>query len=221
MGIKPNNKNKPDIYGYEMKTNSKKITFGDFSASEYAFSTINKRTKINEYNKWDNNIELTRDSYIQYFGESNKDKNNRYSWSGSCVPIYNNWNNCGQNIVINDNKDIIIKYSYSRDKRDRKSLFPEFIKKDNICIAIWKSDKMKKHINDKFNEKGFFICKKTKMTFDTICFGKTFNFEYFINGLQNKKIIFDSGMHQKNTRNYSHFRANKDFWNNLIIEEFL
>lgn len=34
MGIKHNSKNLPDLFGYEMKKNSKKITFGDFSASE-------------------------------------------------------------------------------------------------------------------------------------------------------------------------------------------
>ena len=38
MGIKHNSKNEPDINGYEMKKYSNKITLGDFSASEYAFS---------------------------------------------------------------------------------------------------------------------------------------------------------------------------------------
>ena len=38
MGIKHNSKNEPDINGYEMKKSSNKITLGDFSASEYAFS---------------------------------------------------------------------------------------------------------------------------------------------------------------------------------------
>jgi hypothetical protein len=42
MGINKNNKNKPDIFGYEMKKKSKIITFGDFSASEYLFSKKNQ-----------------------------------------------------------------------------------------------------------------------------------------------------------------------------------
>lgn len=41
MDIKHNNKNEPDLYGYEMKKNSSKISFGDFSASEYIFSSKN------------------------------------------------------------------------------------------------------------------------------------------------------------------------------------
>ena len=49
MGIKHNSKNEPDIFGYEMKKNSSKITFGDFSASEYLFSK--KREILNKLRK--------------------------------------------------------------------------------------------------------------------------------------------------------------------------
>lgn len=37
MGVSHNDKNEPDINGYEMKKYSKKTTLGDFSASEYMF----------------------------------------------------------------------------------------------------------------------------------------------------------------------------------------
>ncbi len=69
MGIKHNSKNEPDILGYEMKKESKKITFGDFSASEYIFSK--NKQEINKFNKWKENITMTRDEFIQYFGMSN------------------------------------------------------------------------------------------------------------------------------------------------------
>jgi len=55
-------------------------------------------------------------------------------------------------------------------------------------IAIWKADKMKQHIENKFNKKGFFICKKTDNKYKNICFGKPFNFEYFIECIKNKKL---------------------------------
>jgi hypothetical protein len=45
MGIIHNANNEPDILGYEMKKNSSKITFGDFSASEYLFSNKKKLLK--------------------------------------------------------------------------------------------------------------------------------------------------------------------------------
>jgi hypothetical protein len=78
---------------------------------------------------------------------------------------------------------------------------------------------MKNHIENKFNKNGFFILKKLENKYEKICFGKSFNFEYFIESLKNKKIIFDSGMYSGNTRNYSHFRGT-NFWNELITEEY-
>lgn len=100
FGISSNNKNEPDLLGYEMKKNSSKITFGDFSASEYLFSK--KKEIIENMNNWKkgkNNI--TREDYIKYFGTPNPLKNNRYSWS-SCVPTYGIWNYCGQMLKFND-----------------------------------------------------------------------------------------------------------------------
>lgn len=211
MGIEPNSKNEPDIRGYEMKKESKKTTLGDFSASEYLFS--NKKIYIN------NDIKISRDQFIKFFGTPNPKKNNRYSWSGECVPKYNKLNNCGQILLISENNDVYITYSFSKDKRDTKYEFPDFMKNDDITIAIWKEHNLKNKINNKFNKKGFFICKKKDGVYDKICFGKPFNFKYFIQGIKNKKIIFDSGMYRGNTRNYSQFRGTS-FWNELIIEEY-
>jgi len=78
---------------------------------------------------------------------------------------------------------------------------------------------MKPHIDNKFDKKGFFICKKIGSTYEKICFGRAFNFEYFIECIKNKKIIFDSGMYDGNSRNYSQFRGSC-FWNELIMEEY-
>jgi hypothetical protein len=219
MKIKHNSKNEPDINGYEMKKYSNKTTLGDFSASEYIFSNKNKRNNINILNNWTDEIKLSRNDFIKTFGNPNLNKNNRYSWSGCCVPTYNNYNSNGQILKINNNYDIIIYYSFSNDTRDIKNDFPIFLKKDNIVIALWKCEKLKLHIENKFNKKGFFICKKIDNKYEKICFGKPFNYEYFIECIKNKKIIFDSGMHEGNSRNYSHFRGS-NFWNDLIIEEY-
>jgi hypothetical protein len=219
MGIKHNSKNEPDINGYEMKKYSCKTTLGDFSASEYVFSGKNKRNNINILNNWTDEIKLSRSDFINIFGNPNPNKENRYSWSGSSVPRYNIWNSNGLILTINENNDIIIYYSFSNDRRSIKIDFPLFLQNNNIVIALWKSSKMKQHIDNKFNKKGFFICKKKGNTYEKICFGKAFNFEYFIECIKNKKIIFDSGMYYGNNRNYSHFRGSC-FWNELIIEEY-
>lgn len=220
MDIKHNSNNSPDLYGYEMKKYSKKITLGDFSASEYAFSDKNKRNIINEKNNWtDDNIIINKKNFIHYFGNPNISKNNRYSWSGSSVPTYNKYNNNGQ-ILLVENNDIVIYYSHLDDTRDNKDTLPEFLKtNEKILIAIWLENKMTLHINNKFNQKGFFICKKIDNKYEKICFGKPFNFEYFIECIKNKKIIFDSGMYDGNNRNYSHFRG-YNFLDELIIEEY-
>jgi hypothetical protein len=219
MGIKNNSKNEPDINEYEMKKESKKTTLGDFSASEYVFSGKNKRNCINILNNWTDEIEFSRDDFIKTFGNSNPHKKNRYSWSGCCVPTYNNWNSNGQLLTINENNDIVIYYLFSKDTRTIKINFPSFLQNDNIIIALWKSSKMEQHINNKFNKKGFFICKKIGNTYQKICFGKPFDFKYFIECIKNKKIIFDSGMYCGNNRNYSQFRGSY-FWNELITEEY-
>jgi hypothetical protein len=220
MGIKHNSKNEPDINGYEMKKYSIKTTLGDFSASEYAFSIKYKRQIINTFNKWTDEIKISRSDFIKFFGNSNPNKNNRNSWSGKCVPTYNKWNYNGQNLLITVHNYIVIYYSFVNDTRSIKVDFPEFLKNnDNIIIAIWKPEKIKPHIDNKFNKKGFFICKKIDNKYEKICFGKPFNFEYFIECIKNKKIIFDSGMYDGNSRNYSQFRGT-NFWDELIIEEY-
>jgi len=228
MGIKHNSNNEPDLFGYEMKKEAKKITFGDFSASEYAFSSKNKRNYINKINNWkDEENEITRDNFLRFFGSPNPKKNNRLSWSGKCIPKYNTYNNYGQIMLVDKDNNISIYYSHSKDKiftddkfKECKKNFPEYLKKDNILIAYWGKDKMKKHIEDKFNKNGFFICKKINDTYEKICFGKKFDYECFISHFKTGDIFFDSGMYKGNNRNYSQFRATDHFWDKLIIEEF-
>ncbi len=222
MGFIHTSKNEPDIYGYEMKKNSKKITLGDFSASEYVFSIGEKREFINRHNHWTDDIYMSRSQFIKTFGNPNSKKNGRYAWSGSCVPKYNVWNSNGQILTVNEQNDICILYSFSKDTRSEKETFPLFLHMDDILIAVWTSSKMKNHIDQKFNKRGFFICKKNGRTSDKICFGKPFDFLYFIQCIKLNKIIFDSGMYDGNNRNYSQFRGtDTNFWSNLLIEEYV
>jgi hypothetical protein len=220
MKIKHNCKSEPDIFGYEMKKNAKKITFGDISANEYLFSK-NKQT-IEKLNNWNENEHtITRNEFIKYFGKSNPKKNNRYSWSGSCVPNYGVWNDFGQILLFDDNSNLFIKYSFEKDTRSCKIDYPIFLHKNDIIIAMWKCEKLEKHINIKYNNKGFFICKKNDDKYDKICFGKPFDYNYFVDNIKKRNIIFDSGMYVGNNRNYSHFRSlANNFWFKLIVEEY-
>lgn len=220
MGLKPNGKNEPDMNGYEMKKENNKITFGDYAASEYIFTE--KKPTIIQKNKWENtSVKMTINEFIKIFGTC-KEAKNRYSWSGSCVPTYDTWNDCGQKLIVNENNDICIYYSYSKDKREVKNTFPEYLKHDDILIVIWLKEKLSKNINNKFNKKGFFICKKNSKNtcFNEICFGPPLCYELFIDNIKKKNIIFDSGMVTGNSRKYSHFRGSGKFWNSLITEKY-
>ena len=159
MGIVHNSKNEPDILGYEMKKESKKITFGDFSATEYLFSK--NREIIDAKNNWKKDEHpITRKEFIKYCGTPNPLKNNRFSWSGNCVPKYGEWNSCGQFMTFNDELDLCIFYSFDRDKRGEKHAYPSFLQTGELVIAIWKKSKLEQNINNKYNKKGFFKCKK-------------------------------------------------------------
>ena len=225
MGIKPNSKSEADIKGYEMKKSAKKISFGDWSASEYLFSE--NHLSLDEINN--KKISISREQFIKYFGHKNLIKNDRYSWSGSCVPKYGLWNNFGQTFEIDKDNNILAIYDYSKDNRRdtfiiNKDDYSE-LKNNKICIAIWKCEKMEKHVNDKFNQNGFFICKKSKDgIYDKICFGPKIDYKLFLTKFRENIIYFDSGMYhdtnKKNTRLYSQFRANLNFWEEIITQEF-
>ena len=210
MGILPNSKNEPDNMGYEQKKSSAKISFGDWSASDYIY-----KNKINN---------MSRSEFLKTFGSPNPKKDNRYSWSGKVFPKYGTaFNYAGQRIIFNKDDDLIIEYSYNHDSRDTRLAFDNCLKLDEpIQLAIWKKSKLEKHINSKFGVKGFYICKKNTKdgTYDKICFGNTIDFPYFKKGLENGTIILDSGMYEGNPRQYSQFRASSNMWDSLITEEY-
>jgi hypothetical protein len=159
---------------------------------------------------------LSRDEYIKTFGTLNKNKD-RYSWSGSCIPKYGEYNSYGQKLKFVDG-NLCVFYSYSQD--ERKPDIQEFLQKDEVVIAYWSKDKLKKCVENKFNKKGFFICKKEDGKYSKICFGKPFTYDFFCENISSGGIFFDSGMYQGNNRNYSQFRSNFSFWNKLVYEEY-
>jgi hypothetical protein len=224
FNVKHNSNNAPDIMGYELKKYSNKITFGDFSASEYIYSKKKKYLLTNKSGTLQNgdsriNLTCTRNEFLTYFGTLKKNTG-KYSWSGICVPTYGTWNTYGQLLKFNKYNDLCVYYDYKHDTRIYKKTFPLYLKNNKIIIAIWKYEKLKKNINNKFNKKGFIIAKMIGNTFQKLLFGKPFNIDFFIENIKNKSIILDSGMKEGNSRNYSHFRSSVNFWNKLIIEEY-
>lgn len=225
--------NHADFWGFELKneTSSGKTTFGDWSPNyciykdreEYGDVFLERRTCLNQ------------DLFCRFFGKPNAEKNNRCSWSGEPVPNIWGYNAYGQLLVISENFDISIYYSFSHDTRINKfEILPTQLQKDNIILAQWfglqfpagykpraKDKLLRDKLEGKFNQNGWFKCKTdSNGVYDRICFGLPITFEQWINLIKQGHVYLDSGMHEGNSRPYQSWRANNTFWDTLIYDEF-
>lgn len=210
FGVKTNSNPNPDIFGFEIKKSSKKITFGDWSADEYIFKPS---FVLNDFNC--QNPPISKETFLKIFGTKNV-FSNRFSWSGKCVPKYDTFNEFGQMLTTDFNDNIFIVYSHKYDMFIHKK--PKWVVKQDIFIlAYWSKDKIKTLVNNKFNKRGFVLCTKNNDNkYANIFFGKPINFELWIELLKKGKIFFDSGMYQGNDRYYSMWRASHEIWNECI-----
>lgn len=228
FGISANADNEADLWGYELKNQTtSKTTFGDWSANVYVFTDPRYSRYFVGTTKYQK-----QDSFVRIFGKPNAEKGGRCSWSGSPCPKISGYNDFGQVLVIDDNKDIVALYSYSKDRRINKAaIVPQALQLENLEIARWygetsptskRTDKcLKSKLEDKFNDKGWFTCKMNASgVYYKICFGRPMNYDEWLRLVQEGTVFFDSGMYEGNVRPYSQWRANNDFWNSLIEEEY-
>lgn len=209
MGIRANNSNSPDLFGYEMKNDTtSKTTFGDWSADYYIFNKNNPC-----------GIKLERSCFLRIFGKPNKEKGGRHSWSGDPSPKIKKFNDFGQILFVDDENNIHAKYYYSQDKRRNKArIVPKALQIDDLTIARWDATELKKKVENKFNQKGWFKCLRDSTgRYSSIVFGRPIDYNTWIGYVKKGDIYFDSGMYDGNKRPYSQWRANNAFWNKLII----
>lgn len=207
MGIAQNASNTPDIFGYEMKNDTgSKTTFGDWSADFYIWK--------------DTTYKITRDNFLQIFGKPNLKKKGRFSWSGEPCPTIGKYNAFGQKLSVDKKGNIIAEYNYEKDSRPNKNkIIPKNMQVTKLILARWSAELMKKRVESKFNLKGWFKCLKDKNnSYAVIVFGDPVTFEKWIADVRSGQIFFDSGMYQGNKRNYSQWRANNSYWENLITD---
>lgn len=201
MGIEANSDNAPDKYGYEQKKISKsKISLGDWSASWYMWHDGN----------------MNRNEFIRTFGLCNKRKGDRFSWSGRASPTYGKWNQCGQRLFFEDGH-LVADYCYAEDNRtDKNSLVPEHLHSGRHIIATWFKENLSEKVNNKFNQRGFYILTKDKDgVYNDILFGPHFGYDKFTDLMKSGEFFFDSGMYEGNSRNYSIFRGSVNMWLNM------
>lgn len=212
MGLRVNGLNQPDILGYEMKNDtSSKTTFGDWSPDRAIF----KQGGLN-------NIQMKRAHFLRVFGAPNPLKDDRYSWSGSVFPKYEKYTAVGTTMLEDHLGNIIIQYDFSEDTREnKKDIVPEGLQKDGLELAVWDKDKIKSKLERKFNQKGWFICKRNNEGFyEKICFGAPICFSSWIKLVRSGEVYLDSGMYDGNNRPYQNWRASNALWESLIEECF-
>jgi len=210
MGIIHNSNNKADLLGYEMKNEThSKTTFGDWSADYYLFN--------------DKTYHISRNDFLQYFGKPNPLKNNRFSWSGTPIPTIKHSSSYNGSILFIDvYSNIFIIYNFNNDPRSNKNtIIPYHLQKENLILAKWSKDNLEQKLLRKFGDKGWFKCYKNPAGFySKIAFGAPMDFYNWIELVKEGIVYFDSGMYQGNSRNYSQWRANNNYWESLIISYY-
>lgn len=203
MGLTVNGNNEPDFKGFEMKKDSAKTTFGDWSPNEAQYLGRPPR--------------MSRDEFLILFGAPNPLKNNRYSWSGSVFPKIGQINHFGQSLFVDSNKNIIANYQYSKDQRHMKhQLIPIEFQSESLILAKWFSNFLKEKLERKFNQLGWFkLVTNDDGIYTSIQFGGPINYEAFISLVLSGDIFLDCGMHQGNRRPYMTWRASKQIWSHL------
>ena len=219
MGVAHNRNTAPDLFGYEMKDGtSSKISFGDWSPDYYIYRDPNYVTK----QKGQRLVDVRDQYFLRVFGRPNPDKNGRHSWSGQPIPKIDRPSPFGCSLNIDSQNNILIVYNFSQDQRpDKTTVIPPNMQQENLVIATWSANVMRERVNTKFNQQGWFICKKDPSgTYNQIVFGAPLSFEAWIEMVKQGVVYFDSGMYEGNDRPYSQWRANNITFDNLIVRSY-
>lgn len=222
MGVSHNRKTAPDLLGYEMKDGtSSKISFGDWSADYYIFNDATYADLSKPM------LQRRNTQFLYVFGKPNPHKTGtrpegRYSWSGEPIPKIDQTNAYGVSLVVDDSDNVVISYHYEQDQRTNKAhIVPSNMQQNDLIIVRWDAASLRKKVNDKFNQKGWFVCKKgADGSYNQIAFGDPIPFEAWLDMVKDGEIFFDSGMYETNARPYSQWRANNSTLEKLFVRRY-
>ena len=250
MGSKRDSSNKPDLFGYEMKTGGNKTSFGDWGPNYFIFrdekrfpELIGKKGKEKqEQNKKNKEVFLKTfgvwrnadDDSHQYKLPDGKiitwqdiGKDGYYSWSGTPSPnkVPDGANTFGQSLVINGNNSISITYSYSKDTRENKSeLIQKEFQIENLKLFGWSDEWIKKKVENKFNVHGWFKCNIKEEKFYEIIFGNKITVIEFLKWVRDGDVVFDTRLKEKRPNGTDRYgmmwRAPSKFWESLAVETY-
>jgi hypothetical protein len=226
FGLEADNKNAPDLLGFELKTGTRgKTTFGDWSADRYLFYSHQKceaSTVTAESCVKCSNSNLSRPEFFKLFGSPNPMKNGRFSWSGEVFPKVGLFNQSGQKMNVDESGNISTVYLFEEDKRvTRNSLVPPMFQTNLVETAFWSSQTLKERLEKKFNVLGWFKCLRESNgsgPYTQLVFGKPIDFPTWINLVRSGHVYLDSGMYDGNNRPYQNWRASNSVWDSLSEE---
>jgi hypothetical protein len=211
MGLSVNGKNEPDFQGFEMKKDSPKTTFGDWSPDYALYLSPKRGTKS----------ALSRSEFLRIFGtpKQHKDanKNGRHSWSGEVFPTVKGINKYGQVMRVEESGDIKALYFYKSDQRTHKAtLVPKQYQIEGVVLAHWTSQRLRLRLERKFNQLGWFKClKDVNGHYSKLQFGRPISYEDFLKMVATGDVFCDCGMYDGNSRPYMTWRANHHIWDYL------
>ena len=250
MGSKRDASNKPDLFGYEMKTGGNKTTFGDWGPDYFIFrdekkfpnlvgKTGKERQQLQKINKdeiflkafgmWrdadDDSHEYRLDGKIKTWQSTGKD--GYYSWSGKPSPnkVSDGVNAFGQALVINQDNSVSIEYFFSKDERENKSeLVPKEFQIEHLKLFGWSNEWLTKKIENKFNQHGWFKCNIKEEKFYEIIFGDKITVSEFLKWLRKGDVVFDTRLKQTRPNGSDRYgmqwRAPSTFWKSKAIETY-
>ena len=228
FGLTADNKNAPDVFGFELKTGSRgKTTFGDWSADQYLFYSHlrcqNSSVAASRCKKCSNSV-MDRSTFLKTFGAPNPKKQNRNSWSGTVFPKISGWNRFGQKLDVERNGSIRTLYLFEEDKRpDKNLLVPKELRSGEVTTALWLATTLKKKVENKFKVLGWVKCVRDQNgegPYRGLLFGNPIDFDLWVSLVRTGAVFLDSGMYDGNPRPYQQWRANNSVWDSLVEERY-
>ncbi len=187
FGLQANCHGGADLFGYEIKKASDKITFGDWAADEYIFRPGAVLLRHNPHVPLG---ALDKDAFLYLFGVYN-DKHKRFSWSGLTSPRLNQVNAYGQMMIMDAQENLYVVYHPHFDISVARK--PEWVwHREVTVLAYWSRAKIDRHVKQKFNQRGFLLCKKRHEdgAYTDLCFGRQINTDMWLDGVRKGLVFF-------------------------------
>ena len=237
-----------DLNGYECKVESKKTSWGDWSAPYRIFCDKSYKIFYKE-NAYENMWTLVKSLGVL---RQHAKEGNYYSMSGKDFPQHiNSLTDIGLSIIEKDS-DILLTYDFSKDLRhDKNEVTPDELKKECLTIFKWygtdisfnefkrkvKEDNLpidvkldghqasvslETRIRRKFGIYGVVIGLKDKAKgFYGLKFLKSITYQDWLNAFKNKNIIFDTALTTRNKRPYNQWRSSAKFMKTLEEDTYI